>query len=76
MDYNITAEQKFQFMQKVLKKDVHRFFLESVEPKVETYHEASNILEKQYTSVVGQTRIKHHLSRLCTEALCEGQSGH
>lgn len=58
MDYNLSDDQKFQFMQNILRKYEHSFFLEAVRPSVKTYKEAAKLHEKEYNSVVRQTRIK------------------
>lgn len=69
--YNLLNDQKFQFMHKVLQKDVHRYFLESVKPNVETYREAANLIEKENNSAVRQTRTKIQLSGLQVERFVE-----
>lgn len=51
----------------MLRKDAHRYFLETVMPDVETYHDAAILLEKKYNFVVGQAQIKIHLSSLRVE---------
>lgn len=43
-DYSLSNDQNFQFMHSLLRKDAHRFFLESVKPNVETYHKVANLL--------------------------------
>lgn len=63
-DYNLSDEQKLKYLHNLLRKDAHRFYLESVKPNSETYDNAVELLEKEYNSIVRQTRVKNHLNSL------------
>lgn len=63
-DYNLTEEQRFKYLHNLLRKDAHRFFLDSVKPVAKSYSGAVELLEKEYNSVVRQTRVKNHLNGL------------
>lgn len=63
----VNDDQKIRFKINTSRKNANRLFLESVNPNVESYHEAANLLKNEYNSAVRQTRIKFHLSGLWIE---------
>lgn len=63
-DYDLDDDQRFRYLHNLLRKDAHRFYLDSVRPNASTYEEAVTLLEKEYNSVVRQTRVKNHLNGL------------
>lgn len=63
-DYNLSNEQKFKYLHNFLRKDAHRFYLDSVKPNSKPYADAVTLLEKEYNSIVRQTRVKNHLNSL------------
>lgn len=63
-DYNLNEEQKLQYLHNLMSKDAHRFYLEKVKPNAKTYVDAVIMIDKEYNSVVRQTRVKNHLSSL------------
>lgn len=64
LDYNLSDKQKRQYLHNLLSKDALRYYLDQVQPFTATYQQAIDAIDREYNSVVRQTRIKNHLNAL------------
>lgn len=63
-DYNLTPAQKLQYFHNVLSKDAHRFYLDRVQSYATSFHQAVEMIDREYNSPVRQARVKNYLNSL------------
>lgn len=73
-DYNLSMDQRLRYLHNLLSKDAHRFYLDFVKPSARTYHDAISLIDKEYNSVVRQTRVKNHLASLRVDHLIDANT--
>lgn len=63
-DYNLTMDQKLQYLHNALSKDALRFYLNAVQPYATTFQQAVAMIDREYNSTVHQNRVKNYLKSL------------
>lgn len=63
-DYNLSMDQKLQYLHDILSKDALCFYLDALQPYATTYQQAVTMIDREYNSPVRQNRIKNYLNSL------------
>lgn len=61
-DYDLSQEQRFQFMHNILSGDAKRFYLDKVQSYASSFSQAVDMVSAEYNSIVRQNRVKNYLS--------------
>lgn len=61
-DYGLSDNQSLRFLHNLVCKDVHRFYLDMVDPVAQLYKEDVLLFENEYNSIVRQTPVKTFLN--------------
>lgn len=64
IDYQLSTQQKLQYLHNLLSKDAKRFYLERVSTYAQTFQQAVELVNEEYNSPVRQMRVKNHLNSL------------
>ena len=69
MDHNLGNQQKLQYLHNIIEGDAKRFYLNNVQPHVNTYAIAVELINQEYNYPVRQNTVKNILSqlRLCNK---------
>lgn len=51
-DYELSQEQRFQYLHNLLRGDAKRFYLDTVQPYVTSFNEAVHHVKAEYNSIV------------------------
>ena len=63
-DYKLTPSQKLQYMHHLLRDNAKRFFTRNIQGNINSFNEASAIMEQEYNSISRRNRISNHLKSL------------
>ena len=66
MYYNLGNQQELQCLHTIMGSDTKRFYLNTVQPHMNTYTHAVELVIQKYKSAVRNYRVKNVLSRLRT----------
>lgn len=61
-DYNLSANQRFQFLHNILSGDAKRYYLNTIQGHARDYTEAVAMIESEYNPPVRQMQVKNLLS--------------
>ncbi|KAK1864449.1 hypothetical protein I4F81_006995 [Pyropia yezoensis] len=60
-DYDLSQEQRFQYMHNILSGDAKRFYLDKVQSYATSFSQAVDMVSTEYNSIVRQNRAKNYL---------------
>lgn len=60
-DYDLSQEQRFQYMHNILSGDAKRFYLDKVQSYATSFSQAVDMVSTEYNSIVRQNRVKNYL---------------
>ncbi|KAK1863391.1 hypothetical protein I4F81_005947 [Pyropia yezoensis] len=60
-DYDLSQEQRFQYMHNILSGDAKRFYLDRVQSYATSFSQAVDMVSTEYNSIVRQNRVKNYL---------------
>jgi sugar-specific transcriptional regulator TrmB len=63
-DYKLNPSQKLQYLHHLLKENAKRFFTRNIQGTINTFSEASAMMEQEYNSISRRNRISNHLKSL------------
>ncbi len=63
-DYNLSSQQKLQFLHNIMEGDAKRFYLDVFLPNVSTVNHAVELIGHEYNCIVRQNRVKNVLKTL------------
>lgn len=68
-DYDLSQNQRFQYMHNILSGDAKRFYLDKVQSYATSFNPAVDMVITEYNSVVRQNRVKNYLAGYRMSAL-------
>lgn len=60
-DYDLSQEQRFQYMHNIMSGDAKRFYLDKVQAYASSFSQAVDMVSAEYNSIVRQNRVKNYL---------------